>query len=137
MANMYNYKKPANYHNIKQAMKPMEPVAVAAKQPKNSGDAYLEQRVLSARPEELTLMLYDGILKFLGQAKLFIVQNNVEKSSNSLIRAPEGKLVVVKDIDDYIIVDTADVLLIYPKSKEQEIKQVTALVKSRTGEHFL
>ncbi len=68
-----------------------------------------------------------------------VVQGNVLAldSSNSLIRAPEGKLVVVKDIDDYIIVDTADVLLIYPKSKEQEIKQVTALVKSRTGEQFL
>ncbi|MCC6283362.1 MAG: mannose-1-phosphate guanylyltransferase [Saprospiraceae bacterium] len=58
-------------------------------------------------------------------------------SRESLIRAPEGKLVVVKDIHDYIIVDTEDVLLIYPKSKEQEIKQVTALVKGRTGELFL
>jgi len=56
---------------------------------------------------------------------------------NSLIRAPKGKLVVVKDIQDYIIVDTDDVLLIYPKSKEQEIKQVTALVKAETGEQFL
>ncbi len=43
----------------------------------------------------------------------------------------------MKDIHDYIIVDTEDVLLIYPKSKEQEIKQVTALVKGRTGELFL
>ena len=58
-------------------------------------------------------------------------------TQGSLIRAPEGKLVVVKDIEDYIIVDTEDVLLIYPKSKEQEIKQVTALVKSQTGERFL
>ena len=54
-----------------------------------------------------------------------VLQGNVLAldSSNSLIRAQEGKLVVVKDIDDYIIVDTADVLLIYPKSKEQEIKR--------------
>lgn len=68
-----------------------------------------------------------------------VIQGNILAldTRNSLIRAPEGKLVVVKDIDDYIIVDTADVLLIYPKSKEQEIKQVTALVKSRTGERFL
>lgn len=58
-------------------------------------------------------------------------------SSESLIRAPAGKLVVVKDIQNYIIVDTEDVLLIYPKSKEQEIKQVTALVKSKTGAAFL
>ena len=68
-----------------------------------------------------------------------VLQGNIIAldSHNSLIRAPEGKLLVVKDIDDYIIVDTADVLLIYPKSKEQEIKQITALVKSQTDVKFL
>jgi mannose-1-phosphate guanylyltransferase len=56
---------------------------------------------------------------------------------NSLIRAPEGKLVVAKDLHDYIIVDTPDALLIYPKSKEQEVKQVTALVKEKKGGRYL
>jgi mannose-1-phosphate guanylyltransferase len=56
---------------------------------------------------------------------------------NSLIRIPEGKLAVVKDISDYIIVDTADVLMIYPKSKEQEVKKVTAIVKEQTDAKFL
>ena len=45
--------------------------------------------------------------------------------SNSLIRMPKGKLLVAKGLDDFIIVDEGDVLLIYPKSKEQEIKAVT------------
>ena len=54
-----------------------------------------------------------------------------------LIRVPEGKLAVVKDLSDYIIVDTPDALLIYPKSKEQEVKQVTALVKERSGNKHL
>lgn len=54
-----------------------------------------------------------------------------------LIRVPEGKLAVVKDLQDYIIVDTPDALLIYPKSKEQEVKQVTALVKERSGNKHL
>ncbi len=44
---------------------------------------------------------------------------------NSLIRVPGGKLVVVKDLDNYIIVDEGDVLLIHPKGKEQEIKHIT------------
>lgn len=48
--------------------------------------------------------------------------------SNCLIRLPKGKLLVAKDLDDYIIVDEGDVLLIYPKSKEQEIKAVTKAV---------
>ena len=49
----------------------------------------------------------------------------LDEVSNSLIRMPEGKLLVAKGLDDFIIVDEGDVLMIYPKSKEQEIKAVT------------
>lgn len=58
-------------------------------------------------------------------------------TDNCLVRAPKGKLVVLKDLSDYIVVDTGDVLLIHPKSKEQEIKQVTAQVKEQFGEKYL
>ena len=57
--------------------------------------------------------------------------------ANCLVRTPAGKLVVLKDLNDYIIVDEEDVLLVYPKSKEQEIKQVTALVKEQFGGKYL
>jgi mannose-1-phosphate guanylyltransferase len=50
-------------------------------------------------------------------------------SSNCLIRTTAGKLVVLKDLDDYMIIDEADVLLIHPKHKEQEIKKLTEIVK--------
>ena len=43
----------------------------------------------------------------------------------------------MKDLSDYIIVDEGDVLLVYPKSKEQEIKQVTGMVRDRFGDSFL
>jgi len=56
---------------------------------------------------------------------------------DTLIRIPDGKIAVVKDLHDYIIVDTPDALLIYPKSKEQEVKQVTALVKQKSGDQHL
>lgn len=56
---------------------------------------------------------------------------------NCLVRTPKGKLVVLKDLSDYIIVDEGDVLLVYPKSKEQEIKQVTGMVRDRFGDSFL
>lgn len=52
---------------------------------------------------------------------------------DTLVRIPEGKIAVIKDLHDYIIVDTPDALLIYPKSKEQEVKQVTTLVKEKMG----
>lgn len=58
-------------------------------------------------------------------------------TDNTLVRIPAGKLAVVKGLSDYIIVDTPDVLMIHPKSKEQEVKQVTGLVKEQTGETYL
>ncbi|HLT51381.1 MAG TPA: mannose-1-phosphate guanylyltransferase [Arenibacter sp.] len=59
-----------------------------------------------------------------------------ENSNGNMIRSPKGKIVVVDGLRDYIIVDKEDVLLIYPKSKEQDIKKVLAQVKERFGDEF-
>ncbi len=48
----------------------------------------------------------------------------LDNVSNSLIQLPQGKLAVIKGLEDYFVIDDGDVLLIYPKSDEQEIKQV-------------
>ena len=45
-------------------------------------------------------------------------------TKNSIIRSDSSKIVVIKGLEDYIVVDEPDALLIYPKSNEQEIKQV-------------
>lgn len=89
MQNIYNYKKPANYHQQVRDIN-REPVRVVKpQQPRNQGDNYLEQKIMGAKPEELTLMLYDGVLKFLNQAKLFIEQKSPEKTSNAILRAED------------------------------------------------
>jgi mannose-1-phosphate guanylyltransferase len=46
----------------------------------------------------------------------------LENASNNIIRTDTKKIVIVDGLNDYIIVDHKDVLLIYPKSKEQDIK---------------
>lgn len=58
-------------------------------------------------------------------------------STNCMLRTSKDKLVVVKDLDDYIIVDESNVLLIYPKHKEQEIKQVSKKLTAHFGEAYL
>lgn len=45
-----------------------------------------------------------------------------EQTSSSIVRASDGKLVVIKGLDNYIVVDTEDALLVYPMQDEQEIK---------------
>ncbi len=59
-----------------------------------------------------------------------VVNANVflENASNNIIRTDAKKLIIIDGLNDYIIVDREDVLLIYPKDKEQEIKRITALV---------
>ena len=53
-----------------------------------------------------------------------------------MIRAPKGKVVVVDGINDYIIVDKEEVLLIFPKAKEQDIKTVLQSVKDKFGDNL-
>ena len=50
----------------------------------------------------------------------------LENASNNIIRTEGKKIVVIDGLDDYIIVDKNDTLLIYPKSKEQEIKSIVS-----------
>ena len=54
----------------------------------------------------------------------------LENASNNIIYSDAKKLIVVDGLDDYIIVDNENALLIYPKSKEQEIKRITAQTKN-------
>lgn len=56
-----------------------------------------------------------------------------EDARGNMIRSPKGKIVVVDGLNDYIIVDKEEVLLIYPKSKEQDIKKVLAVVTDKYG----
>ena len=58
-------------------------------------------------------------------------------TSKSMIHAPDGKLMVLQGLDDYIIVDTKDVLLVCQKAKEQEIKEYVAEVKRNMGDKYL
>ena len=59
-----------------------------------------------------------------------------EDASGNMIRSPKDKIVVVDGLEDYIIVDKKDVLLIYPKSKEQDIKKVLNKVKDKFGNKY-
>lgn len=54
----------------------------------------------------------------------------LEGVTNCLVRMPKDKLLVAKGLEDFMIIDEGDVLLIYPKSLEQEIKTVTQKLKN-------
>lgn len=68
-----------------------------------------------------------------------IAGNNVMtiEANKCMVHAPNNKLLVLQGLDDFIVVDTADVLLICKKEKEQEIKEYVAKIKRTKGEQFL
>ena len=61
----------------------------------------------------------------------------LSNTTGCIVRKPAEKLAVVDGLDDYIVIDTDDVLLVYPKSKEQEIKQITNRLQFEGGEKYL
>jgi mannose-1-phosphate guanylyltransferase len=60
----------------------------------------------------------------------------IEKCSNSLFSVPENKVVVAKGLDGFIVIDTGDVLVIYPKEDDQELKDVRKIVIDTYGPSF-
>ncbi|WP_207640701.1 flagellar export chaperone FliS [Alkaliphilus transvaalensis] len=55
----------------------------------NPYSQYKENSIKTASPQELTLMLYNGALKFINQGKLFIEQKNFASANEALKRAQD------------------------------------------------
>lgn len=53
----------------------------------------------------------------------------LNNASSNIISTSKDKLVIIDGLEDFIIVDKDNVLLIYPKSKEQEIKGIVSKLK--------
>jgi mannose-1-phosphate guanylyltransferase len=54
-------------------------------------------------------------------------------STGNLIKSEAGKLVVVSDLHDFIVIDEPNTLMIVPRSKEQEVKNITNYIKDKFG----
>ncbi len=48
-----------------------------------------------------------------------------------------NKIVVLEDLDDFIVVEEKEILLIFPKSKEQDIKQLRERVHKKFGDQHI
>ncbi|PCE64577.1 mannose-1-phosphate guanylyltransferase [Sediminicola luteus] len=60
-----------------------------------------------------------------------------EDAQGNMIRTNAGKLVVIDGLQDYIVVDKDEVLMIYPKAKEQDIKKVVSKVRDTFGDELV
>ncbi|MEO6538616.1 MAG: mannose-1-phosphate guanylyltransferase [Ferruginibacter sp.] len=67
-----------------------------------------------------------------GGENVFIID-----ATRNMVHAGNKKLVVLQGLDNFIIVDTKDVLMICKKDKEQDIKKYVAEIKRNKGEKYL
>lgn len=77
---------------------------------RNPYAAYQNSKIMTASPAELTLMLYDGAIKFCNIAIVGIEKNDVEKAHNNIVKVQriinefqatlDHKYPVAKDFDN-------------------------------------
>ncbi len=58
-------------------------------------------------------------------------------ATRNMVHSNNHKLVVLQGLDDFVVVDTNDVLLICKKEKEQDIKEYMAEAKRLKGDKFM
>ena len=80
--------------------------------------------------------LYDKLDKDESNNAVVNARTLAEDSSGNMIRTENDKIVVIDGLQDYIVVDKEEVLLIFPKSKEQDIKKTLQQVKDKFGEQY-
>lgn len=81
--------------------------------------------------------VYDKLMK--DDNENVIIGKNVMTfdTHNSIVNVPHEKLVVLDGLDNYIVVESDDILLVTPKSKEQNIKQLLTKIKQNKGENYI
>ena len=60
-----------------------------------------------------------------------------ENSVGNMIKTDTNKIVVLDGLNDFIVVEEKEILLIFPKSKEQDIKQLRNRVKEKFGDQHI
>ena len=80
--------------------------------------------------------LYDKLDKGTDNNAVVNARILAREASGNMIRTQNDKVVVIDGLNDYIIVDKDEVLLIFPKQKEQDIKIVLNEVKDKFGENY-
>jgi len=102
----------------------------------NGYNQYRENSIKTANPEDLTLMLFNGLVKFLMQAQAAIEANNIEKSNNGIIRAQA----IVKEFQatldmNYEVSENLDSLYdyMYRRLVEANLKKDSSIVVEVLG----
>ncbi|MCD8072422.1 MAG: mannose-1-phosphate guanylyltransferase [Alistipes sp.] len=80
--------------------------------------------------------LYDHSEKD-GEGNVVPANSALFDTCNCIVKAPADKMVVVENLENFIVVDSEDVLVVCPRDNEQNIKKYIEEVKFRKGDRFI
>jgi len=80
--------------------------------------------------------LHDKLPKDASENATVRAITHLNDASGNMVYTTSEKLVVIDGLKDYIVVDKENVLLIYPKEKEQKIKELLAEISYTFGENY-
>lgn len=80
--------------------------------------------------------LYDKLEKDENHNAVINATTLLNNASGNMIRTSTNKLVVVDGLKDYIVVDKENILLIFPKQKDQDIKKILNTLKDNFGPKY-
>lgn len=81
--------------------------------------------------------LYDHAPKDITHNAVLSAPVHLDHASHNLILAEREKLVVIRGLKDFIVIDTEDCLMIYPKSEEQSIKSLKDTLREKGLDPYL
>lgn len=68
----------------------------------NGYGQYMKSSIMTAPPEELVLMLYNGAMKFLKRAMIHLEDKNIEECHNAIVKAQDIVIEFMAKVDtDY------------------------------------
>lgn len=99
----------------------------------NAPNPYLKTKIMTASPEELRLMLYEGAIRFCRQARTALDEQNFESSYNNLMRAQKIVLELSTSLNHKIAPELCDKLsalytYIYRRLVDASVGRDTAIV---------
>ena len=95
----------------------------------NAYNAYKQNSVTTASPGELTLMLYNGCLKFLGKAKVAIEQKNIQEKNINLQKSQA----IISELMSTLNIDMPIAKQMLPLYEYMNRRLIEANIKSDTS----
>lgn len=102
----------------------------------NAAAAYQDSKILTATPAELTLMLYEGAIKFCNLALMAIEKKQYDKASNNIIKAERIIMELRHTLDfTYPVAKQFELVYdyIYRRLLDANIKKDTEILEEALG----